>query len=178
MRISKAPEERKQEIIDTAMRQFSKNGYEETTISTIAKEMNVVSGLCYRYFKSTEEIYYTALDQYADACAAPFINIMNMDLDSFDAYCNLLTELFSNSDDKEKYHGFFHHNENAIFHKQLEIAMIEKIQPHMIALIQKLNDNHIIHVDHCRETALILLYGEMPIINDDTLRTEEKLTII
>ena len=64
-RITKAPEERRQEIIDTAMKVFYEKGYEKTSISDIAREMNVAQGLCYRYFSSKEELFDTALDQYA-----------------------------------------------------------------------------------------------------------------
>ena len=51
-RITKAPEERRQEILDTAMRLFYQNGYEKTSIADIAQEMHVAQGLCYRYFPS------------------------------------------------------------------------------------------------------------------------------
>ena len=65
MRISKEPAERKQEIIDTAMRLFYEKGYEKTSISDIAKEMNVAQGLFYRYFPSKEVLFDTAVEQYA-----------------------------------------------------------------------------------------------------------------
>ena len=64
-RITKPPEERRQEIIDTAMKVFYEKGYEKTSISDIAREMHVAQGLCYRYFSSKEELFDTALDQYA-----------------------------------------------------------------------------------------------------------------
>ena len=50
MRISKEPEERKQEILETAIKLFSVNGFEKTSISDIAKEIGIAQGLCYRYF--------------------------------------------------------------------------------------------------------------------------------
>ena len=65
MRISKDPEVRRREIIDTAMKVFSQNGYEATSMTDIAKEINVVPGLCYRYFKSKQELYNTAVLIYA-----------------------------------------------------------------------------------------------------------------
>ena len=44
MRISKDPEVRKREMIDTAMKVFSQKGYEATSMTDLAKEMNVVPG--------------------------------------------------------------------------------------------------------------------------------------
>ena len=40
-RITKAPDERRKEILDTAMKLFCDKGYEKTSISDIAKEINV-----------------------------------------------------------------------------------------------------------------------------------------
>lgn len=64
-RISKSPEERKQEIVVTALELFSKKGYENTTIQDIADYMNVATGLCYRYFKSKQEIFAATSEFYA-----------------------------------------------------------------------------------------------------------------
>ena len=65
MRIVKDPEERRQEIVDGAIRVFARKGYEKAAISDIAGEIGISQGLCYRYFPSKEAIYDAALDQYA-----------------------------------------------------------------------------------------------------------------
>ena len=41
MRITKEPEVRKQEILDTALRLFGEKGYEKTSIADIAKAIDV-----------------------------------------------------------------------------------------------------------------------------------------
>lgn len=64
-RIVKDPEERKQEIIETALNLFTEKGYEYTTMQDIAERMNVSQGLCYRYFKSKAEIFAASSDYYA-----------------------------------------------------------------------------------------------------------------
>lgn len=43
-RITKAPEVRRQEILDTAIRLFYENGYEKTSITDIANAMHVAQG--------------------------------------------------------------------------------------------------------------------------------------
>ena len=62
MRVSKEPEERKQEILNAAIEVFAKKGYEKTSISDIAQTINVAQGLCYRYFSSKEELFDAALN--------------------------------------------------------------------------------------------------------------------
>ena len=178
MRISKPPEERKQEMIDTAMRLFASKGYEATTMSDIAKEMNVVSGLCYRYFKSKEELYYTTLELYASECAAPIIQILDTDYDSIEDYIKQLAARFRETDGKERYHDFFHGTGNELFHKQLEHYMLKKAQPHMVGMLERMKEKQKINVEDCRSTGLFILHGQMPIINDDSIPTEEKISII
>ena len=63
-RISKEPEVRRQEILDTAMSVFMEKGYEAATMRDIAAAMHVVPGLCYRYFESKQMLYDTAIEQY------------------------------------------------------------------------------------------------------------------
>jgi AcrR family transcriptional regulator len=65
IRISKEPDERRQEIVETALEMFSEKGYENTTIQDIAERMNVSPGLCYRYFKSKTEIFAATSEYYA-----------------------------------------------------------------------------------------------------------------
>ena len=69
MRVTKEPEERRQEIIDTAMRLFYEKGYEKTSIADIAKAIGVAQGLCYRYFPSKEALFDSTVDQYAQILA-------------------------------------------------------------------------------------------------------------
>lgn len=64
-RVVKDPEERKEEIIETALKLFAEKGYEYTTMQDIAERMNVSQGLCYRYFKSKAEIFTASSDYYA-----------------------------------------------------------------------------------------------------------------
>ena len=66
MRVTKEPEVRKQEILDTALKLFGENGYEKTSITDIAKAIGVAQGLCYRYFPSKEALFDSAIEQYAD----------------------------------------------------------------------------------------------------------------
>ena len=68
MRTVKEPDVRKKEILEGAIRVFARNGYDRTTISDIAKELNISQGLCYRYFSSKEDIYRAAIESMRICC--------------------------------------------------------------------------------------------------------------
>lgn len=66
-RISKAPEERRQELIETAKELFMIQGYEQTTVGDIVKQVGVAQGLFYYYFKSKQEIFLEVINQFMEA---------------------------------------------------------------------------------------------------------------
>lgn len=95
MRISKEPEERKQEILETAMKLFAQNGFEKTSISDIAKEIGVAQGLCYRYFPSKDVLFQTALNEYANILVSKMTKNINIKQDTLKEILNKMT-LFQN----------------------------------------------------------------------------------
>ena len=64
IRITKEPEERRKEILNAAIKVFSEKGYEKTSITDIAKSIDIAQGLGYRYFSSKEELFDAALEEY------------------------------------------------------------------------------------------------------------------
>ena len=46
----------KQKILDAALEIFAKNGYHNSSVSSIAKKAGIAKGLMYNYFKSKEEV--------------------------------------------------------------------------------------------------------------------------
>lgn len=174
MRISKEPEVRKREIVDTAMRLFAEKGYEATSIKDIAMAVNVVPGLCYNYFKSKYELFEYATTMYADECVTPLIAVLEGEEESLEAYFKKIFAVFINSDGKEKYHDFYHKGGNILFHKQLEIIMNEKFQPYMKQFIVRLNERGLLHVKDPDTVSKFIVYGQSPIVNDDSYSSEEK----
>jgi AcrR family transcriptional regulator len=55
-RIVKDPEERRKELIDTAEKLFLTNGYDQTAVSDIVREVNLSQGAFYYYFESKEDV--------------------------------------------------------------------------------------------------------------------------
>jgi AcrR family transcriptional regulator len=62
-------QERREQLLNTALRLFAEEGFEATSISKIAREAGVAKGLLYNYFASKEElmeqIIYLAMEKMA-----------------------------------------------------------------------------------------------------------------
>ena len=65
MRDVKEPEVRKAEIMDAAIRLFTRKGYLNTTTQDIIDEVNISRGLLYYHFKNKEDILYCIIERYS-----------------------------------------------------------------------------------------------------------------
>lgn len=57
-------QERRKQLIDTALKLFAEKGIERTSIKDIAAEAGVAQGLLYHYFTSKDELFYAIIGQY------------------------------------------------------------------------------------------------------------------
>ena len=162
-RITKAPEERRQEIIDTAMKVFYEKGYEKTSISDIAREMNVAQGLCYRYFSSKEELFDTALDQYAGRQVEQISTVLDEQMS--------LAEVENDNSYAQK---ICHETGNLKFHNQLSLKICSKLQPIVSNLLAKANERGEIHIQDTETAASFCVYGQLGILLNQELTPEER----
>lgn len=110
MRVTKEPEVRKQEILDTALKLFGENGYEKTSITDIAKAIGVAQGLCYRYFPSKEALFDSAIEQYADVLVEQFVGA---EKDNHKTLRQIIEDMPATMEERDtKYYSVFHGAEN------------------------------------------------------------------
>lgn len=180
MRISKDPDVRRQEMIDTAMKVFAKKGYEATTMKDIAKEMNVVSGLCYHYFPNKQKLYETAIEEYAIECSQPFIEVFKDTSLNLSSCVSHLVQLLITSEESGayRYSEFFDKKENNLFHRQMELAMFDKVLPSIISYLEVLKGRKEIDVVDVEAAAKFALNGAMPIVNDGSMELERRLELV
>ncbi|TVX93341.1 TetR/AcrR family transcriptional regulator [Paenibacillus agilis] len=77
MRITKKPEERRKEFMDTAMALFLKNGYEKTTVEDITQSMQVAKGSFYYYFKTKQDVFEACIYSAASGIVDKYLMILN-----------------------------------------------------------------------------------------------------
>lgn len=175
MRISKAPEIRRQEILETAMELFMAKGYEETSMRDIAQACQVVPGLCYRYFDSKQNLFQEAMETYADACCAVLLPVLR---DPALPLAQKLDRLYAEVRGERKgmrYHDFFHRQGNEAFHEQFSLHLCRRMAPVLRAALEQEEAR-----TGCRyrdpETLIsFVTYGQIALMSDSRMPREEVL---
>ncbi len=181
MRIVKNPDERKQEIIDGAIRLFATKGYEKTSITDIAKFIGISQGLCYRYFASKEEIYEAAIDDYASLIVS-----QNMKRHSHEKSIRELiygiTDSIDNFTEVEKQNKdlfeLFHAPNNKRMHDDLFIRIAEKLLPHVTEILTKAKESGEIVIEDPESIAAFALYGQMGIFHMKGISDARRMEMI
>jgi AcrR family transcriptional regulator len=158
-RIVKEPEERQKELIDTAERLFIAQGYDQTSISDIVKEVNVSQGAFYYYFDSKEDVLVAVMEKQIALMESDFIQIANnSDLDEAAKLNSMINRFLSVSASGKKIIGYIHQAKNATLHKKLmRVRPFAKIAPVMADVIVQGCRNDRFHVERPLETSYLLL---------------------
>jgi AcrR family transcriptional regulator len=158
-RIVKEPEERRKELIDTAERLFIAQGFDQTSISDITKEVNVSQGAFYYYFDSKEDVLVAAMEKQIALMESDFIRIANnSDLDPAAKLNSMINRFLSVSASGKKIIGYIHQAKNATLHKKLmRMRPFSKIAPVMADVIVQGCKNDRFHVERPLETSYLLL---------------------
>ncbi|MGB4589177.1 MAG: TetR/AcrR family transcriptional regulator [Clostridiaceae bacterium] len=96
MRITKDPQVRKHEIVETAMIIFEENGIQKTSMSEIAKRAGVAKGLLYYYFTSKDALVSEVIDQFSKGVNEYISEIMkNENYSFYDKLSHIINFFFS-----------------------------------------------------------------------------------
>ncbi len=175
MRVSKAPEIRRQELLDTAMAVFAEKGYETTTMRDIARAAGVAAGLCYHYFQNKETLYREAVEQYAARCAAPFLAVFRQTDLPFHQAMARAEAAWQASMEHYPYYSYFHQAGNEMFHQQLNVYLIQALLPALTDYLARRKEAGEIHIGAPQAASLFLLHGQLALAEAPDLTPEQRL---
>ena len=181
MRTVKEPDVRKGEILEGAIRVFAEKGYDGATISTIAKELNISQGLCYRYFPSKEDIYTAAVEKYADMFLSAYLAHRNADKhikEHIDGIAESIASLIYAEGKDEGLYALFHGKNSERLHNDLMLKVAEKILPYIQQSLVSAKEKGEITIENPEMTAVIGLYGQLGTFFIDNISDEERMTAI
>jgi len=174
-RITKVPEERRRELIDTAERLFMEKGYEHTAISDIVKELNIAQGTLYYYFRSKEDILEAVVEK---SIAVLEQNVILLTEDEgvdeatrLNAAINGILGFVSQRND---FIDFLHQDINAVMHAKLEKATVERIVPILSELVAKGNAKGRFNIENPTETVLFLSTSLVYIFHQPDINTDQQ----
>lgn len=166
LRIIKAIDERRQEILDGAMKLFSEKGYDRTSISDIARYLGISQGLCYRYFKSKEEIFESAIDEYASNIADEMIKVIKSSDMPIEGKITGQWNFYDLEKKKSSYYKVFHGENARPLHDRMSINICRKVTPYVQAEIEKEIANGKLKVYDSAMLASCCVYGQLGILLD------------
>lgn len=117
------------ELLDKIWDVFLENGYENTTLSLIIKELNISKGAFYHYFSTKEACADAAVKMYAENCYQKLQEQIKENIAADANFKNLIyscSQLFS---ENERSLERVNTPANAIFHQKLMVALVKELAP-------------------------------------------------
>ena len=177
-RISKPPEVRRQELLDTAMALFPQKGYEETSMGDIARAAGVAQGLCYRYFDSKQKLFQESMDQYVQTCCAGFLPIIHDRTKSVRQRLDEMAQAVLSSDQNSTYSAFYHRPDHQDLHQELSLKICRFLLPHVTEELEVACRRGELSLRRPEVAASYLLHGQIGLIGPSALPLEERMTDI
>ena len=174
-RITKDPTERRQEILDTALKLFWEKGYEKTSMTEIAQAMQVAQGLCYRYFPSKEALFQTAVDQYAQRQVDQIASVLRKPGLTLVQVVEQMPTFLETEAEDSAIAKLCHGPEREKLHGPLSMAICAKLQPLVQQLLEKANERGEVQIADTETAASFCVYGQLGILWNQTLSGEERV---
>lgn len=159
-RVTKKPEERKNEIMDTAEELFITKGFDFSAVSDIVKKVGVAQGTFYYYFKSKDEVLNAIMERYVDHLLGKVeIIAKNARLNAQQKLQDIIDVAFGFEIGKENMIENLYRKKNPAIYQQIMIRVINQFVPVLTEVISQGAEEGIFDTLYPREATEILLAG-------------------
>jgi AcrR family transcriptional regulator len=138
MRISKEPDERRNEILDNAERLFYIKGYEKCTVNDILDQIGIAKGTFYYYFKSKEEVLDAIVARYTELITGRAEEVLRReDLRPEERLMRACMAMrIKDKVDSDTIEDI-HKTENALLHQKVLGQFVETMAPILVKVIEE-----------------------------------------
>lgn len=138
MRIVKDPEERRNEILDTAKKLFRTKGYEKCTVNDILKEVGIAKGTFYYYFKSKQEVLDAVVSSYTVIMINRVEEIINKDdIEPIEKLMGVFMAMQVHNDVGDEILDEIHKADNALLHQKTLNKIVTAMAPFLVNVIEE-----------------------------------------
>lgn len=175
VRITKDPEERKAEILDTAERLFATKGYAQTTILDILNEIGIAKGTFYYYFKSKEEVMNSIISRIVDERVVIAKKIANdPKLPAIQKMLNIIVSMcITNDEENVKLIEQAYHLRNAEMRECNLIQVMIQVPPILTQVVEQGIREHTMATDYPLEAVELLVAATQVVFDSDLFYWEE-----
>ncbi|MEF3353040.1 TetR/AcrR family transcriptional regulator [Paenibacillus sp. GYB006] len=158
MRISKAPEDRRNEILDTAEQLFFTKGYSKTTVNDMLQAIGIAKGTFYYYFKSKEEVMDAVVMRFIETGVVAAKKIAtDKELTVHEKLLQIIMAQKPNTPSKRQMIEEFHEPDNAQIHQKSLTETILQLTPILTGVIEQGIEEKLFHTPYPRESIEFLL---------------------
>ncbi len=159
-RITKDPEERKAEIMNTAEVLFSEKGFRNVAVSDIVKKVGVAQGTFYYYFNSKEDLLNQTLERSLDGITQN-LNLIaeKTDMDAQQKLQSVLRLALLSGVGKQNMTEHLDNTQDNDMHNKLQEKFHEKFYPVVLNIVEQGIKEGCFVLDSYKEVTQILLLG-------------------
>jgi len=171
-RTVKKSAERKDELLDIAIRLFLQQGFENTSVKDIYMEASGSFGMFYHHFKSKEEIFAMAMDRFVGQFIDKFSEILcDNEIPLEKRYSVAVIRLVEFLHGRDKVCGYEREEIDISVFRLMSLKILsESIQP-VELFLEECMENGKINIDDTHQAAIFITYGIYGILREEGLRT-------
>lgn len=177
MWISKEASERRNEILDCALKLFNEKGYDATSITDILNAVGIARGTLYYHFKSKEEILEGIVERIKDNLVSRASSVLeDSSLELKEKILKTLLSLNIQGSEDIQMFTEIHKPQNALMEQKILGEIIKDVTPILAKLIEEGNEAGIFNCSFPYESAeLFLTYGNVAFDSDIIEKTEQNI---
>jgi len=180
-RIVRDPVQRQQEIMDAAQKLFEKNGYENTSVEQIIRELNISKGAFYHYFESKKDILILLVERFAGEMEGIFKHIVEAEnLNAIEKLKLMIRGPEKESKVVNPLMEIIHKPDNQELQERLNICAVKKLAPLIAQVLEQGNQEKIFKAKTPLETARFLLATSQFLLDSDLFdwSPEERVNLL
>lgn len=167
MRISKNPEERKNEILDAAELLFGTKGYSKTTVNEILENIGIAKGTFYYHFNSKEEVLDAIVMRFiTDGVEAAKLIAADLNLKAPDKLLQIIMGQKPDESRKKQMIEQLHQVNNAEMHQKSLVETILQLTPVITSVIEQGIAEGIFYTPYPKETVEFLLVSSQFLLDE------------
>lgn len=181
MRVVKEYDERRNEIIDIAMKLFTVKGYGKTSVNDILKEVGIAKGTFYYYFASKEEVLDAIILKTTDVIAKRVEAVIeNQEMSCDEKLLSAFLSLNIEEQSGVELLNEIHKPENAMMHQKSLTSTVTLLTPLFQKIIEGGVEKGEYQCDYPKEYMQLFLSSAFTLLDDGifSIQENEKQTLL